>query len=216
MAVHSLSSTPAATPQPDAPRPLLSEPPRPPGPAPAAFAIEVPLGAARFAARAEQVLLAAAQVAAPGAIPSLPAWQQLLHDGNAARHLDALTRRFIAQADARHAAVAAGIGVTGGLSIGYVIWLVRGGVLVSSMLSALPAWQLVDPLPVVANARRGRAAVPAGTDEDDEDAPLEALFDAPPLKPDAIAADNPEDDVGSIPPSPAPRPLPPAPPPHSR
>jgi hypothetical protein len=41
--------------------------------------------------------------------------------------------------------------VTTGLSIGYVLWLVRGGILLSSVLSSLPAWRLVDPLPVLAS-----------------------------------------------------------------
>ena len=35
----------------------------------------------------------------------------------------------------------------------YVLWLVRGGVLMGSYLSALPAWRILDPLPVL--ARRG-------------------------------------------------------------
>lgn len=39
--------------------------------------------------------------------------------------------------------------VASGLSVGYVVWLVRGGMLVSSLLSSLPAWRLVDPLPVL-------------------------------------------------------------------
>jgi len=30
-----------------------------------------------------------------------------------------------------------------------VIWLIRGGALVGSMLSAMPAWQMIDPLPVL-------------------------------------------------------------------
>ena len=38
-----------------------------------------------------------------------------------------------------------------GLSVGYVMWLLCGGVLLSSMLSSMPAWRLVDPLPVLAN-----------------------------------------------------------------
>jgi hypothetical protein len=35
------------------------------------------------------------------------------------------------------------------ITAGYVIWLIRGGVLVSSVLSSLPAWRTVDPLPVL-------------------------------------------------------------------
>ena len=36
-----------------------------------------------------------------------------------------------------------------GLSVGYVIWMIRGGVLLSTLLSSMPAWQLVDPMPVL-------------------------------------------------------------------
>jgi len=66
--------------------------------------------------------------------------------------------------------VASGVAVSGGLSVGYVIWLLRGGLLLSSLLSSLPAWHAVDPMPVLA---RG------GGDDDDEGAdedPLERLF----------------------------------------
>jgi hypothetical protein len=36
-----------------------------------------------------------------------------------------------------------------GLSAGYVIWLIRGGMLVASVLSSMPAWQIADPLPIL-------------------------------------------------------------------
>jgi hypothetical protein len=53
-------------------------------------------------------------------------------------------------------------GVSLGLSLVYLLWLVRGGVLMGSYLSALPAWRILDPLPVL--ARPDEEA-----DEDDED-----------------------------------------------
>jgi len=40
-------------------------------------------------------------------------------------------------------------GISTGLSVGYLIWLVRGGTLMGSVLSSLPAWRFVDPLPVL-------------------------------------------------------------------
>jgi hypothetical protein len=43
--------------------------------------------------------------------------------------------------------------VTTSMSVGYVAWLIRGGVLMSTMLSSLPAWQIIDPLPVLARTR---------------------------------------------------------------
>ncbi len=56
--------------------------------------------------------------------------------------------------------------VTGGLSIGYIMWLVRGGVLMSSVLSSLPAWRFIDPLPIL-----GRAG-----DSDEDDESLESII----------------------------------------
>jgi hypothetical protein len=35
------------------------------------------------------------------------------------------------------------------LTVGYVLWLLRGGALIASLLSSLPAWRLIDPLPVL-------------------------------------------------------------------
>ena len=68
--------------------------------------------------------------------------------------------------------VASSVAVTGGLSVGYVIWLLRGGLLLSSLLSSLPAWQVVDPMPILERSRR--------TDDDGDgdggDDPLESLF----------------------------------------
>ena len=39
--------------------------------------------------------------------------------------------------------------VSTGVSVGYVIWLLRGGTLLASMVSALPAWVSFDPLPIL-------------------------------------------------------------------
>jgi len=55
-------------------------------------------------------------------------------------------------------AAAAAVGLS--FSVGYLVWLVRGGVLLSSLLSSLPAWRMLDPLPVLARV---------GDEEDDED-----------------------------------------------
>jgi len=42
-------------------------------------------------------------------------------------------------------------GITSGLSVGYLVWLIRGGTLMGSVLSSLPAWRFVDPLPVLSS-----------------------------------------------------------------
>lgn len=51
----------------------------------------------------------------------------------------------------RQAAIGLTVALTTGFSIGYVLWLIRGGLLLSSLLSSLPAWRFVDPLPVLAH-----------------------------------------------------------------
>ncbi|MDB5615376.1 MAG: hypothetical protein JWQ22_3029, partial [Devosia sp.] len=75
---------------------------------------------------------------------------------------------------------AVGISVAAGTSVsaGYVIWLLRGGVLATSLMSSLPAWRFVDPLPVL--NRLGR-------DDDDEhdDDSLEAMVGTDPDEPEA-------------------------------
>ncbi len=59
-------------------------------------------------------------------------------------------------------------GVSLGLSLVYVLWLIRGGVLMGSYLSALPAWRVLDPLPVLSR-------VDDDAQEDDE--ALDAVSD---------------------------------------
>ncbi len=47
---------------------------------------------------------------------------------------------------------ASSAGLSAGVSIGYVIWLLRGGVLLSSLLAAMPAWVALDPLPILSKS----------------------------------------------------------------
>lgn len=110
------------------------------------------------------------------------------------RNLDALHEQLQGTGIERRHVVASSIALSTGMSVGYVIWLIRGGALVGSMLSAMPAWQMIDPLPVLhRGGGRGHSI-----DMGEEDASVEQLFDgdAPPAPP---------------PPPPAPPPLPPQP-----
>ncbi len=60
------------------------------------------------------------------------------------------------------------VAVSTGVSIGYVIWLLRGGVLLSSLLASVPAWRSFDPLPILASTNK--------SDKDVEDDSLENLL----------------------------------------
>jgi predicted outer membrane repeat protein len=97
---------------------------------------------------------------------------QLFSNDDLLRKLEELRRQMEQPGNNQQVMTASSIALTSGLSIGYVIWLVRGGILVSSMLSALPAWQMIDPLPVLATSARKQATADA-----DEPGGVDALFD---------------------------------------
>lgn len=51
-----------------------------------------------------------------------------------------------------------------------MLWLLRGGALVASMVSSLPAWHLIDPLPILRNATGN------GDDDSGDDDEVESVF----------------------------------------
>jgi hypothetical protein len=59
-----------------------------------------------------------------------------------------------------------------GLSVGYVAWLLRGGMLLASLLSSAPAWQIVDPLPILGGKK--------DDDHSDDDESLESILNKKP------------------------------------
>lgn len=104
---------------------------------------------------------------------TLSPWLQTLASDELLRQFKEVQRQLLYESEERGAFLASATGVASGLTVGYVIWLVRGGVLLSAMLSALPAWQLIDPLPVMT-----RASVAGGRRRsDDRSEAVERLFD---------------------------------------
>jgi hypothetical protein len=83
---------------------------------------------------------------------------QALLDG-----MDRLRADLQEEARVEYNAVALTTAASLGLSVGYVLWLLRGGILVGSMLSSMPAWRFVDPLPIL-----GRLDEDDDADEADE------------------------------------------------
>ena len=55
------------------------------------------------------------------------------------------------------------------LTVGYLVWMVRAGALVSTFMSAMPAWQSFDPLPIIESGKGGKFG--------DEEDSLEDLVD---------------------------------------
>ena len=73
--------------------------------------------------------------------------------------------------------------VTTGFSVGYLIWAVRGGMLLSGVLSQIPAWTMLDPLMVI-----------DGDAKDDDKESLQTLIDRQQAK---LNTSNPESDPGA-------------------
>lgn len=83
--------------------------------------------------------------------------------------LDQVRESVVEEATIEARVAAASVAVTGSLSAGYVMWLVRGGVLATSLMSSLPAWRVLDPLPVLSHRAR--------RDNDDDDESLESMVE---------------------------------------
>jgi len=45
--------------------------------------------------------------------------------------------------------IGSAVGVTTGLTVGYVFWTVRAGYLLTGLIAQVPAWRFVDPLPIL-------------------------------------------------------------------
>jgi VCBS repeat-containing protein len=68
------------------------------------------------------------------------------------------TQEWFAQVESQAAMTASA--AAGLISLGYLTWMIRGGVLLTTFASSLPTWQSFDPLPVVTRMDR--------SDENDE------------------------------------------------
>jgi hypothetical protein len=70
--------------------------------------------------------------------------------------------------------LASSVAASTGLSIGYVFWLLRSGVLLTALLSSLPAWQFVNPLLVLDRPEKKKRKK---GQEDLEDDSVEFMFE---------------------------------------
>lgn len=85
-----------------------------------------------------------------------------------ARAMDSKEITQDARSAASRALFGTSTGISTGLSVGYLIWLVRGGTLMGSVMSSLPAWRFVDPLPVLGSL---------ADDMENDDESLESIID---------------------------------------
>jgi hypothetical protein len=96
--------------------------------------------------------------------------------------LDAINKENVEDIQFSKAVVGSAIATTTGLSVGYVVWLIRGGMLLSSVLSSMPAWQIADPLPILAGSKK----------DDDDDESLEKIIEKGSRNNDEKKDENPE------------------------
>lgn len=82
--------------------------------------------------------------------------------------LEQVEEEFVFEGTVPEWAAGTAVATTTGLSVGYIMWMLRGGYVLASVLSTMPVWQNVDPLPVL-------AALDAADDGDDES--LETMID---------------------------------------
>lgn len=73
----------------------------------------------------------------------------LLDNSSFQEGLDTVRHSLGKQSATEQIIIGSSVTVTTGVSLGYVLWLIRGSVLLSTVLSSLPAWRLIDPLPVL-------------------------------------------------------------------
>ncbi|MGH1373413.1 MAG: DUF4347 domain-containing protein [Cellvibrionaceae bacterium] len=97
------------------------------------------------------------------------------------RGVDDIRDELKQSSDARDTTMGGMLSVSAGLSAGYVVWLARSGILLSSVLSSLPAWRFIDPLPVLGGVQ-GEGA--------DDDESLEEMVTSS----ESDEADNVEED----------------------
>ncbi|MDT3778351.1 DUF4347 domain-containing protein [Nitrospira sp. MA-1] len=102
--------------------------------------------------------------------------RSLLHRSGFLQDLDRVRDDVQEVAATEQAYLASSIAVSTGLSIGYVVWLLRSGVLLTALLSSVPAWQFVNPLLVLdAAAQKKRQRGQKGVEGDS----VESLFEKP-------------------------------------
>jgi hypothetical protein len=91
---------------------------------------------------------------------------------NMVNSLDGVKKEMAGEIAFNQTVLGSAIAVSTGLSVGYVVWLIRGGMLLSSLLSSIPAWQILDPLPVLAGRK--------SEDDLDDDESLASIIDRKP------------------------------------
>ncbi len=63
--------------------------------------------------------------------------------------LDELAEAIKGDSSIHRLAFGSAVGITTGLTVGYVLWTVRAGYVLTTLIAQVPAWRVVDPLPIL-------------------------------------------------------------------
>jgi len=119
----------------------------------------------------------AAQANPPAAQPVAPVFSgnpaaTLSHSSPLWHDLDIMQQQANSEHETRvHIVAGTATVVSVGMSVVYLVWAIRVGSILSSFLSSMPAWKLVDPLPIL-----DQASEKIEGDEEDEES-LESMVD---------------------------------------
>jgi len=83
--------------------------------------------------------------------------------------LDAVKEEIGKEMMLDRAVLGSAIATSVGLSAGYVVWMLKGGSLLTSVLSSLPVWQLADPLAILVGKK--------DEEDDEEDDSLKTIIE---------------------------------------
>ena len=83
--------------------------------------------------------------------------------------LDAVKEEIGKEMIMDRAVLGSAIATSVGLSAGYVVWMLKGGSLLASVLSSLPVWQLADPLAILVGKKE--------EEDDEEDDSLKTIIE---------------------------------------
>ena len=87
-------------------------------------------------------------------------WAVFTVEGGLFQSLDSVSEDVTGVDESEQMVGTAAVSLGGSFTVGYVLWTLRSGLIVSGLLAQMPAWKLVDPLIVLDGL--------AGEDEDDE------------------------------------------------
>jgi hypothetical protein len=102
-----------------------------------------------FVPGAELILPDVAPPEIQAATPSVPMPVVSVELAQLSNGLDSLARQLDTEKARSVIIIGSATGMTALLSAGYVLWAVRGGSLLASMLATLPVWRWLDPLPIL-------------------------------------------------------------------